>query len=167
MQLFKTKVKVKETQCTSAAHQQTTACLKHFLPWSLTEVTLSSCRQTYQVYKYTYNTDIAHSISSRPDRKGFSSRRNVCMSESLGVKTLLVGAFCLAGDAFYLLVSEECLVHGAKHRVARCLVHTICLYQAEVHTTYMHTKSARIRRNVLGAYHTRPWRSTAGGSTTQ
>ena len=69
--------------------------------------------QTYQVYKYTYNTDIAYSIYSRPDWKGFSSRRNVCMSESLGVKTLLVGAFCLAGDAFYLLVSEECLVHGA------------------------------------------------------
>ena len=112
-QFLKTKVKVKETKCTSAAHQQTTACLKHFLPWSLTEVTLSSCRQTYQVYKYTYNTDIAHSIYSRPDRKGFSSRRNVCMSESLGVKTLLVGAFCFAGDAFYLLVSEECLVHGA------------------------------------------------------
>ena len=39
------------------------------------------------------------------------------MSESLGVKTLLVGAFCLAGDAFYLLVSEEGLVHGAQYRV--------------------------------------------------
>ena len=28
------------------------------------------------------------------------------------------------------------------------LVHTICLYQAEVHTTYVHTKSGCIRRNV-------------------